>query len=166
MLTAVENSISQHTDKILSLGADVEGEASLVARDHANLVREHKGNLDCIISGGETSVTFAPDAPTSKLGKGGRNTEYLLALAIELGELGASGIHALAADTDGIDGNGSNAGAFITPDTLARGSALGMDAQDYLSRHDSLGFFSRLGDLLITGPTYTNVNDIRLIWLA
>jgi glycerate 2-kinase len=92
-------------------------------------------------------------------GRGGRNTEYLLSLAIALGE--EKGRFAIAADTDGIDGSESNAGALITPDTLARAKALGLDAEAYLADNDAYDFFEKLGDLLITGPTLTNVNDFR-----
>ena len=108
-----------------------------------------------LVSGGETTVSVARDA-----GRGGRNGEYLLALALELGP--EAGIHALAADTDGLDGTGDNAGAFLTPDTLQRAAALGQDAAARLSAQESYAFFAALGDLLITGPTRTNVNDVRI----
>ena len=101
-------------------------------------------------------------ANNQKPGRGGRNCEYLLALAIALD--GMAGVYAIAADTDGIDGSETNAGAIVTPDTLARARALGLDAQDHLDRHDSFTFFQRLGDLITTGPTRTNVNDFRMIW--
>jgi glycerate 2-kinase len=94
-------------------------------------------------------------------GRGGRNAEFLLALAVQLD--GAAGISALAADTDGIDGSEDNAGALLTPDTLARAQALGLDAGAMLSDNDGYGFFSALGDLVVTGPTLTNVNDFRAI---
>jgi hydroxypyruvate reductase len=94
-------------------------------------------------------------------GRGGRNAEFLLALAIQLN--GAAGISALAADTDGIDGSEDNAGAVITPDTLARGGALGLDAKAMLADNDAYGFFRGLEDLIVTGPTLTNVNDFRAI---
>lgn len=145
---------------VLSLGADVEGEASLVAKEHAKLALE-ADEPTLILSGGETTVTVATG---SSPGKGGRNCEYLLALAIALD--GAAGIYALAADTDGIDGSEDNAGAIIAPDTLQRAKALGLDAEAMLARHDAYSFFEALGDLIITGPTLTNVNDFRAIWIS
>jgi hydroxypyruvate reductase len=108
-----------------------------------------------LLSGGETTVTVRGT------GRGGRNAEFLLALAIEL--KGAAGIWALAADSDGIDGSEDNAGAFIAPDTLSRAAALGLDPEIYLANNDSYRFFEKLGDLLVTGPTRTNVNDFRAI---
>ena len=85
-------------------------------------------------------------------------------MAIELD--GAENVWALAADTDGIDGSEDNAGAIITPDTLIRAQNLGIDAKDYLERHDSYSFFEKLGDLIKTGPTLTNVNDFRAVFIA
>jgi hydroxypyruvate reductase len=111
-----------------------------------------------LISGGECTVTVRGTA-----GRGGRCAEFLLALAIALD--GAPGIHAIAADTDGIDGSEDNAGALMAPDTLARARALGLDARARLEANDSYGFFSALGDLVVTGPTRTNVNDYRAILL-
>ena len=108
-----------------------------------------------LISGGETSVTVRGN------GRGGRNTEFLLALAIALGD--QSAIHAIACDTDGIDGTEDNAGAWLRPDSLARARARGLNAPSLLDDNDSYGFFSALGDLFITGPTRTNVNDFRAI---
>jgi hydroxypyruvate reductase len=108
-----------------------------------------------LLSGGETTVTVRGR------GRGGRNAEFLLALAVQLG--GAPGISALAADTDGIDGSEDNAGAMATPDTLARAQAQGLDAKAMLADNDGYGFFSALGDLVVTGPTLTNVNDFRAI---
>jgi hydroxypyruvate reductase len=108
-----------------------------------------------LLSGGETTVTMRGH------GRGGRNGEFLLGLAIQLN--GAAGISALAADTDGIDGSEDNAGAVITPDTLARGAARGLDAKAMLADNDAYGFFSGLEDLIVTGPTLTNVNDFRAI---
>lgn len=139
------------------LGDDLEGEARDVAADHARLARSAGPGV--ILSGGETTVTV--DAAAGPPGRGGRNCEYLLALAIALD--GAAGIHALACDTDGIDGTEDAAGAVIGPDTLARAAALGMDAGAMLHGHDSYTFFERLGDLIVTGPTRTNVNDFRAI---
>jgi glycerate 2-kinase len=94
-------------------------------------------------------------------GRGGRNAEYLLALALELG--GAAGISALAADTDGLDGSEDNAGAVIGPDTLATAARRGIDAASALADNDAYGFFAALDALLVTGPTLTNVNDFRAI---
>jgi hydroxypyruvate reductase len=112
-----------------------------------------------VISGGETTVRVTqPD------GRGGRNGEYLLALALALGE--ESGVHALAADTDGLDGTGDNAGALLTPDSLRRASAAGQDAVGQLAAQRSYDFFAALGDLVITGPTRTNVNDLRIALVA
>jgi hydroxypyruvate reductase len=108
-----------------------------------------------LISGGETTVTVRG------AGRGGRNGEFLLALAIALG--GARGVHAIACDTDGVDGSGDNAGAVLGDDTLARAAALGLDPEAYLADNDSYGFFAALGDLVTTGPTRTNVNDFRAI---
>lgn len=138
------------------LGDDLEGEAAALGREHAALAMATKGPR-LLLSGGETTVTLGGIKP----GKGGRNTEYLLSLAVALD--GAKNIYAFAADSDGIDGSDDAAGALITPDTLSCAHAKGLEAQDFLARHDSYSFFSELGDLLITGPTMTNVNDIRAI---
>jgi hydroxypyruvate reductase len=108
-----------------------------------------------LLSGGETTVTVRGG------GRGGRNTEFLLGLALALG--GAPGIHALAADSDGIDGSEDNAGAFVAPDTLARARAVGLDARGLLAANDAWTLFAGVGDLLVTGPTRTNVNDFRAI---
>jgi glycerate 2-kinase len=137
------------------LGDDITGEASAVARAMAAQARVARRPA-ALISGGECTVTVRGSG-----GRGGRCAEFLLALAIEL--QGAAGIHALAADTDGIDGSEDNAGACIAPDTLARAAARGIDAQTLLAANDSYGFFSALGDLVVTGPTRTNVNDYRAI---
>jgi glycerate 2-kinase len=94
-------------------------------------------------------------------GRGGRNTEYLAALALELDS--APGIYALAADTDGIDGHGDHAGGIVVPEILALGTALGVSLDTLLARHDSYSYFDACGLLLKTGPTRTNVNDFRLI---
>ena len=139
------------------LGDDLEGEARDVGIDHARRALDMQSGV--LISGGETTVTV--DAAAGAAGRGGRNCEYLLALAIALD--GAAGIHALACDTDGIDGTEDAAGAYIGPDTLARAAALGLDADAMLQAHDSYTFFERLGDLILTGPTRTNVNDFRAI---
>jgi hydroxypyruvate reductase len=112
-----------------------------------------------LLSGGECTVTVRGQG-----GRGGRCSEFLLSLCLELG--GLEGVHALAADTDGIDGTENNAGALAAPDTLARARAKNIDARKVLADHDSYGFFSALGDLIVTGPTRTNVNDYRAILIA
>jgi len=142
----------------LILGDDITGEAREVARAMAAQARGAQRPA-ALISGGECTVTVRGAG-----GRGGRCAEFLLALAIEL--QGAAGIHALAADTDGIDGSEDNAGAWIAPDSLARAAARGIDAQKLLGANDSYGFFSALGDLLVTGPTRTNVNDYRAIVIS
>ena len=108
-----------------------------------------------LLSGGETTVTVRGN------GRGGRNVEFLLSLAIALD--GSAGIHALAGDTDGVDGQEEIAGALLTPDTLARAWAHGIKPRDRLADNDGHGFFEALGDSLVTGPTLTNVNDFRAI---
>jgi hydroxypyruvate reductase len=108
-----------------------------------------------LISGGETTVTLKGK------GKGGPNTEFLLALAIAL--QARPGIYALAGDTDGVDGSEDNAGALITPNTLARAEQAGLNAKSMLADNDPYTFFAGLGDLLETGPTLTNVNDLRAV---
>jgi hydroxypyruvate reductase len=143
------------------LGDAIEGEARAVAADHARLAlalaeqRRPDRPPSVLLSGGETTVTVRGT------GRGGRNAEYLLALALALD--GCPGIHALAADTDGIDGSEQNAGAWLSPDSLARAAALGLNAAERLADNDGYGFFEGLGDLLVTGPTRTNVNDFRAI---
>lgn len=139
---------------VIDLGDRVEGEAREVAFDHAARVRETRGPA-VILSGGETTVTIRGK------GRGGRNAEYALALAIALD--GRAGISAIACDTDGIDGSEDNAGALVLPDTLARARSLGLDPGAHLADNDAYGFFKKLGDLVITGPTRTNVNDFRAI---
>jgi glycerate 2-kinase len=115
-----------------------------------------------ILSGGETTVTVRPSSVGSqRAGRGGRATEFLLGCALALH--GEHDVWVLAADTDGIDGIEDNAGAIVTPDTLARARAMGLSAADHLDRHDAHGFFEPLGDLVLTGPTYTNVNDFRAL---
>ncbi len=147
--------------EVVQLGGAVEGEAREVAAGHARLMRRlaaRDSGPAVVLSGGETTVTVRGR------GRGGRNGEYLLALAIELD--GLSGVWALAADTDGVDGACANAGAVVAPDTLARADALGLDARAMLDDNDAGTFFELLGDLVVTGPTYTNVNDFRAILVA
>ncbi len=140
------------------LGDDITGEAREVARAMAAQALSAR-RPGVLISGGECTVTVRGAA-----GRGGRCAEFLLALGIAL--QGAPGVHAIAADTDGIDGSEDNAGALLAPDTLARAAAQGIDAAKMLEANDSYGFFSALGDLVVTGPTRTNVNDYRAILLA
>ena len=148
----------------LILGDSIEGEAREVAKVMAGIAlqaRRHGQPLaaPCVLlSGGETTVTLRGK------GRGGRNVEFLLALALALN--GAPGIHALAADTDGVDGAEEVAGAFMAPDTLARAWAKGMPPRDSLDDNDAHTFFGALGDALVTGPTLTNVNDFRAILLV
>lgn len=148
---------------ILNLGDRVEGEAREVARAHAKLAlaAKREGRRLAILSGGETLVTFGQGAS----GQGGPNQEYALALAIALD--GTEGISALAGDTDGIDGGAGNpedpAGAMIFADTLTRAVTSGLNPQAALDTHDSGGFFRALDNLVNTGPTFTNVNDFRVI---
>ncbi|WP_174254874.1 glycerate kinase [Acidisphaera sp. S103] len=150
----------------LILGDALEGEASQMGTVMAGIarsVRTHGQPLRApavLLSGGETTVTMTGKAT----GRGGRNTTFLLGLAIALD--GAPGIWATSGDTDGIDGMDEIAGALLTPDTLSRAGAKGLDARAMLAGHDSHGFFEAVGDLIVTGPTLTNVNDIRAILIA
>ena len=151
------------------LSDEMEGESREVGKVHAALARAValKGqpfSRPCVIlSGGETTVTVRPQPAGSdnKRGRGGRAGEFCLGLALAL--QGQSGVYALAADTDGIDGIEDNAGAFVSPDTLQRALALGMKIDNYLDRNDAYGYFEPLADLLVTGPTHTNVNDFRAL---
>ena len=142
----------------------IEGEARDVALVHAGLARQiaQRGqpfDKPCVLlSGGETTVTVRGN------GRGGRNAEFLLALAVALD--GLPGVYAIACDTDGIDGSEDNAGALLGPDTLARAAALGQSARARLADNDGYGFFAALGDLIVTGPTRTNVNDFRAILIV
>jgi hydroxypyruvate reductase len=143
------------------LSDDLEGEARDVGQVHAAIARQvaRRGQpfeKPCVLlSGGETTVTVRGE------GRGGRNAEFLLSLAIAL--QGCAGVHALACDTDGIDGSEGNAGAVCGPDSLARAAALGLRARAMLDNNDGYGFFEALGDLVVTGPTRTNVNDFRAV---
>jgi len=150
------------------LSDEIEGESSVVGQVHAALARQvarsdepfHKPCL--LLSGGETTVTV--DTSGAAAGRGGRATEFLLGCALAL--QGQPGVYVLAADTDGIDGSEDNAGAVVTPDTLARAQALGLSARAFLDRHDSYSFFQALGDLVVPGPTFTNVNDFRAVLIC
>ena len=144
------------------LSDEIEGESREVGKVHAALARAvaRRGTpfaKPCVIlSGGETTVTVR-----AKGGRGGRASEFLLGCAIAL--RAEPGVHVLAADTDGIDGIEDNAGAIVTPDTLARAAALGLAPAAYLDGNDGYSFFAALSDLVVTGPTFTNVNDFRAI---
>ena len=146
----------------LILSDSIEGESNDIGMVHAAIVKQvnkyaqpAKAPL-CILSGGETTVTIR-----SSNGKGGRNTQFLLSLAIALDSL--ANVYAIACDTDGIDGSENNAGALLYPDTLERAYKLGLNPKKYLEKNDAYTFFFKLGDLVETGPTYTNVNDFRAI---
>jgi glycerate 2-kinase len=149
------------------LSDEIEGESREVGKVHAALARavaRHGQPFErpCVLlSGGETTVTVRARAPGAARGRGGRAGEFCMGLAQAL--QGQKDIYALAADTDGIDGVEDNAGAFVAPDTVARAAAQGMKLADYLDRNDAYGFFEPLGDLVFTGPTFTNVNDFRAI---
>lgn len=146
------------------LGDAIEGESHDVAATQASLAREAAADLHpglpsrLLLSGGETTVTVRGT------GRGGPNSEYLLALAIALD--GHPGIYAIACDTDGIDGVENNAGAIVRPDTLGRAAEKGLDPRAFLGDNNSYEFFRALGDLVETGPTRTNVNDFRAILIA
>jgi hydroxypyruvate reductase len=141
------------------LGDAIEGEAAEVGREMAALALRETGPV-VLLSGGETTVTIGSGKP----GRGGRNTEFLLSLAIGLD--GAKNIYAIAGDSDGIDGTEDAAGAVIGPDTLARAREAGLDPAAMLAGHDSYSLFAALGDLVVTGPTLTNVNDVRAILVS
>lgn len=161
VFTAVQNRAIHQGIEVLYLGDRIGGEAREVAQVMAGITlfqqnRHQRNKPLLILSGGETTVTL-----NRQQGRGGRNTEFLLALAIALN--GANNIYALAADTDGIDGSEDNAGAWITPDTLLRAEQAGISAHDMLNNHNAYDFFSTTGQLLITKPTLTNINDFRAI---
>lgn len=147
----------------LLLGDALEGEAreaGILMAGIARSMRRHGHPLAgpaVILSGGETTVSVG----SANTGRGGRNTEFLLSLAIAL--RGEAGVYALSADTDGIDGTEDAAGALVTPDTIERASAAKLDPAAMLTGHDSYSLFSRIDDLVVTGPTLTNVNDFRAL---
>ena len=149
------------------LSDEIEGESREVGKVHAALARStalgrSSFQKPCVIlSGGETTVTVRPRAEGQARGRGGRAGEFCMGLAQALDD--TAGIWALAADTDGIDGVEDNAGAIVTPDTLARGLAQGLKLADHLARNDAYAYFEALGDLVVTGPTHTNVNDFRAV---
>ncbi len=157
-LAAVASAVEARGFRPLVLGSAINSPATDLAREHASLVRSHQGmgQRIAIISGGETTV-----AVPSNAGRGGRNTTYLLRLLMDL--RGLDGVAALAADTDGIDGQGDHAGAWFLPASYQRAQHLGLDGEAMLARAGSAVFFDALKQLLITGPTLTNVNDLRII---
>lgn len=165
LAAAADAALAQGVTPIV-LSDRIEGEARDVALVHAAAAQQLRAGhfrvgRDCVplpavlLSGGETTVTV------SGQGRGGRNCEFLLALAAALE--GAPGIAAIACDTDGIDGTEDNAGAMVYPDSVARAAKAGIAVREALARNDSYGFFAALGDLVTTGPTLTNVNDFRAI---
>jgi glycerate 2-kinase len=148
------------------LGDALEGEARELGREHARLARDiaagrhpHWRAPCVLLSGGETTVTVK-----NPQGRGGRATEYLLGCALEL--QGLPGVHGLAADTDGIDGSEDNAGAVIGPETWGWGHTLELRPDAALEANNAYGFFAALGDLVVTGPTFTNVNDFRALLVS
>ncbi len=149
------------------LSDEIEGESREVGKVHAALARAvaQRGQpfaRPCVIlSGGETTVTVRRQPEGTARGRGGRAGEFCLGIAQAL--QGQDGVFALAADTDGIDGMEDNAGAYVAPDTLARAQAQGLKVAAYLDRNDAYGYFAALGDLVVTGPTHTNVNDFRAL---
>ena len=162
-LRAAAHCARQQGLEVFNLGGAVEGEARAVATAQAAIARalqaEGAGARPrLLLSGGETTVTVRGT------GRGGRNAEFLLALA--LGLHGAAGVHALACDTDGIDGLEDNAGGFVDPDSLRRAGALGLSPSALLHNNDSHAFLAALGDLVLTGPTRTNVNDFRALLIT
>jgi hydroxypyruvate reductase len=157
-LDAATRFLRGHGYEVVYLGADLADEAQELGRRHAKLAKEQRarGLRVAILSGGETRVVLGEGS-----GRGGRNTEYIASLALELD--GCPGVFALAADTDGIDGHGDHAGAFIVPETLRHGAVLGTSLAALLARHDTYSYFDSGRYLVKTGPTRTNVNDFRLI---
>jgi hydroxypyruvate reductase len=149
------------------LSDEMEGESREVGKVHGALARavantgEPFAKPCVILSGGETTVTVKKQPPGSPRGRGGRAGEFCMGLAQAL--QGQAGVWGLAADTDGIDGVEDNAGAFVSPDTLARAAAQGVKLDDHLARNDAYGYFRAIGDLIFTGPTHTNVNDFRAL---
>jgi glycerate 2-kinase len=154
---------TEHNITPFTLG-DLTGDARSLAIEHAELALQIVAGFGpveppCVVlSGGETTVDVRGD------GRGGRNGEYALSLAIALN--GHPAVYAIACDTDGIDGSGDNAGSFVTPNSLRRAEAAGIDARKMLERNDSYEFFTQTLDLIVTGPTRTNVNDFRAILIT
>ncbi|MES2940529.1 MAG: glycerate kinase [Pseudomonadota bacterium] len=174
LIATPRQSLQAATDAARAAGLDahilsdeMEGESREVGKVHAALARAVAAHgqpfrRPCVIlSGGETTVTVRKQPEGTPRGRGGRAGEFCLGLAQAL--QGQAGVWALAADTDGIDGVEDNAGAFVAPDTLARGAAQGLRIDRFLDRNDAYGYFSAIGDLVVTGPTHTNVNDFRAV---
>ncbi|MCV0424700.1 MAG: glycerate kinase [Roseibium sp.] len=163
-LDAAKTLAGEHGCDVEILGDALEGEARDVARAHAALALQRLKERTAIerplvlLSGGELTVTRRGD------GVGGPNAEYALALALALE--GANGVHAIACDTDGVDGAAEVAGAIIGPDTLTKAKAAGVSAEKALDINDAHTFFEHIGDQVVTGPTLTNVNDFRAIWIG
>jgi len=160
-LEAAARIAEEHGITPVILGDALEGESRDLARELAEIARRTKATGEtaappcALISGGETTVTVRGN------GRGGRNVEFLLALAVELNGLDET--YAIAGDTDGVDGAEEVAGAVIAPDTLTRAQEIGIDPRAFLENNDGHTFFERLGDQVVTGPTLTNVNDFRCI---
>lgn len=161
-LTAAAEAARRLGAEPVILGDSLEGEARALAAEHARrahaIADARPASPVVLISGGELTVTVRGG------GRGGPNTEYALALALALS--GAAGVFALAADTDGLDGNAQAAGGFVFPDTLTRLAQRGINAPAALAANDSGAALAALGDLFAPGPTGTNVNDFRAIWVA
>jgi hydroxypyruvate reductase len=160
-LTAAANLLRREGYEVMYLGDDLDDEARHLGRAHAELAKRQVAarRKTAILSGGETRVVLGKTG-----GRGGRNLEYLGALALALD--GTAGVYALAADTDGIDGHGDHAGGIMTPDMLAVGAERGVSLRGLLADHDSYQFFDVCDLLIRTGPTRTNVNDFRVILCA
>ncbi len=160
-LKAVEKYLQSLGFKVIYLGDDLEGESKKLAQEHEKFAVSLKNNKPegekiAILSGGETTVTLCKNP-----GKGGRNSEYVLAIMNELN--GEENIYAAAFDTDGIDGTEDNAGAFYYPELTQMAKEENISPEKYLVNHDSYSFFEKLGSLFISGPSGTNVNDLRII---
>ncbi|AYC32572.1 glycerate kinase [Pseudomonas cavernae] len=167
LIATPQQSLDAAAEKVRAAGltplilGDLEGESSEVAKVHAGIAKQiilHGQPLQApcvILSGGETTVTVRGN------GRGGRNVEFLLSLTDSL--KGLPGVYALAGDTDGIDGSEDNAGAIMTPDSYARAGRQGLSARDELDNNNGYGYFAALDQLIVTGPTRTNVNDFRAI---
>jgi glycerate 2-kinase len=173
-LAAAAKFLERQGYRVVQLGDDLDDEAQTLGRAHAALAQRTRksGERTALLSGGETRVVLGDEGMDARGrttqgavveggGRGGRNTEYLAALALELD--GAPGICALAADTDGIDGHGDHAGAIVVPELPQLGAKRELSLKELLARHDTYSYFDACGLLLKTGPTRTNVNDFRLI---
>ena len=153
-LQAAQRVLEGHGWRVAHVEDAVTGDSRLAATRQAALAKE---SGTAVLSGGETTVQVS-DSGSGEPGRGGRNLEFLLQLVIE-----DAGLYALSADSDGIDGTSNAAGAVLTPDSLHRALMLGLEPLAFQRRNDAHGFFAALGDLVVTGPTGTNVNDLRII---